>query len=90
MVPNLSKGVGFGSSGLLTDVLALHVVVEGDAVGHADGSRGAAGRGDVVEWRDQAGALARLPWPRRLDVNVVACGKGPVRGHMGGTSGSWS
>lgn len=60
---------------VLTDVLAVHVVVEGDTV--ILGS-------DVVEGADEPGFVSCHPGPGRLDEHVITCGmrgKGGKRQH---------
>lgn len=60
---------------VLTDVLAVHVVVEGDTV--------VLGR-NVVEGADQPGFVSRHPGPRCLDEHVITYtrrGKGGERQH---------
>lgn len=57
----------------LTNVHALHVVVEGDAVGDTGGACGPPGLGDVEEGGEQASFVSRNPWPRCLNVHVITC-----------------
>lgn len=57
----------------LTDVFAVHVVVEGEAVGGA-GAEGGGALGVCVEGgSQQTSFVSILPRPRRLNVHVVTC-----------------